>query len=489
MAEPGIWKRRRECGLIRLAILRSSPRLGELPWEMPSDTDITRPKSQRMVSAGQFRPSEVRVITSTWFWPVLASLTAVGIVVRILFVSLARFPNIANDAKFFRETAHNLVSGQGYAYPFPTHPAKSVATAAHPPLFSLVLSFFDIMGLDSIQAQRVALAVVSSVTVVLVGLVGRRVFGPSVGVVAAGIAALHPLWLQTVGSLMSESIYLIAIPLVLLMALRAADDASGWHFVALGVAIGVAALIRSEAIILVLLLGVPVLLFSVAGWKPRLRLAAALLLGCLLLVGPWVARNEIQLGTTATSTQEGLTLVGSYNPYTFNPRDPSFGSFNGFYADAIVGLFIKDGKPAGGGEWNEVNLNHVLTQGAEKFARSHLGALPRVILAREVSTWFLTGMGFQQNVAVTEGENPTFEILGGVVFWVLAVPAVVGSVVLWTRSRRHLVVLLVPIILVVLDVALTLGQTRFQIAAQPSLAVLASVGAVAVVRRMRAATH
>ena len=102
---------------------------------MPSDIGVTD-KSHPETPADQMGQHVVSVHTSTWFWPVLVSLTAVGVVVRILFVSLARFERIANDALFFRQTAHNLVSGLGYSYPFPTDPANSVPTAAHPPLFS-----------------------------------------------------------------------------------------------------------------------------------------------------------------------------------------------------------------------------------------------------------------------------------------------------------------------------------------------------------------
>jgi hypothetical protein len=451
---------------------------------MPTDIGVTDPTSQRVTPAEQVHLHEVGLSTSTWFWPILVSLTAVGVFVRLLFVTLARFERIANDAMYFRETAHNLVSGLGYSYPFPTDPAKSVPSAAHPPLFSLVLSLFDLLGLDSIESQRVALAVVSSVAVVLVGLVGRRLLGPTVGVVAAGIAALHPLWLEPVGSLLSESIYLIAIPLVLLMALRALDQATGWRFAALGAAIGVAVLIRSEAILLVVLVGLPVLFFGVVGWKPRLRLAAALLAGCVVLIGPWVIRNEVQLGTIQISTQGGVTLVGSYCPNTFDSHDPSFGNFNGACADGVVALLVLHTRPAGGGEWNEVNLDHALTQDAEGYARGHLNELPRVILAREVSTWFLTGRGIQQSAVVVEGGNGTFEILGAVVFWVLAVPAVVGSVVLWRRSPRRFVILFAPIVMVILNVALTYGSTRFRVAAEPSLAVLAAIGLVAIGRRL-----
>ena len=450
---------------------------------MPSDIGVTD-KSHPVTPADQMGPHVVSVHTSTWFWPVLVSLTAVGVVVRILFVSLARFERIANDALFFRQTAHNLVSGLGYSYPFPTDPANSVPTAAHPPLFSLVLSLFDLLSLDSVQGQRIALAVVSSVAVVLVGLVGRRLLGPAVGVVAAGIAALHPLWMQPVGGLLSESIYLIAIPLVLLMALRALDQSTGWRFAALGAAIGMAVLIRSEAILLLVLVGAPVLFFSAGAWKPKFRLAVALLAGCVILVGPWVIRNEVQLGTSEVSTQEGVTLVGSYCPNTFDPHDPTFGGFNAVCADGIAALLVGHTKPPGGGEWNEVNLDHALTQNAEGYARGHLDELPRVVLAREVSAWFLTGSSFQQTSAVAEGGNGTFEILGAVVFWILAVPTIVGSVVLWRRSVRRFVILFAPIVMVILNVALTYGITRFRVAAEPSLAVLAAIGLLEIVRRL-----
>ena len=167
------------------------------------------------------------VLSTAWFWPALLSMTVIGVAARIVFVSVAHFERIANDADFFRTTARNLVSGLGYAYPFPTDPTRSVATAAHPPLFSLLLAIFDLVGLRSVEAQRLGLAVASSAVVPLIGLVGRRLLSPAVGVAAAAIAALHPLWLQTVGSLMSESIYLVVVTGLLLAALRGTGSPHG----------------------------------------------------------------------------------------------------------------------------------------------------------------------------------------------------------------------------------------------------------------------
>ncbi len=350
---------------------------------------------------------EVARSSSTWFWPLLITLTIIGLIVRILFVTLAHFQRVANDAVFFRSTASNLIAGRGYAYPFPTDPTKAVATAAHPPFFSLLLAMLDLGGIQSVAAQRVALAVVTSSAVVVMGLVGRRALDPMVGVVAAAIAALHPLWLQTIGSLMSETIYLVAIPLVLLAAMRATERATFWRFVTMGLTIGIATLIRSEAVILLILLGLPVLLMSNSGLKARARLAAATLIGAATLLVPWIVRNEIQLGTASLSTQTGLTLAGSYCQQCFDPHTGYFGNFAGVDADAAEEFYFKYVKPPDGARrWNEVQIDHHLTHDAEHFARTHLGQLPRVVLSREVSTWALTGQGFQQDLPSTVGAAP-----------------------------------------------------------------------------------
>jgi hypothetical protein len=85
--------------------------------------------------------------SARWFNLILGLAVMLGLAVRIAFVSAVNFPQLANDAVFFRLTASNLADGKGYAAPFVTHPHKLVATAAHPPLFPAVLSVFDFLGL------------------------------------------------------------------------------------------------------------------------------------------------------------------------------------------------------------------------------------------------------------------------------------------------------------------------------------------------------
>jgi hypothetical protein len=416
-----------------------------------------------------------------WFNLILALAVFLGLAVRIAFVTAVKFPQLANDAVFFRLTATNLADGNGYAAPFVTHPHKLVATAAHPPLFPLLLSVFDFFGLRSVDAQRVALAVVTCTSVLVMGLLGRKVAGPIVGIMAAVIAAFDPLWLQPVGTLMSESVYLIVIPMMLLLALRCLEHPSVRRFAVLGVAIALAVLIRSEAVDFVVLLGIPLLIFAAVPWKRRSLLGLAFVAGLVLILGLWLIRNEVQVGGAVLSDQQGLTLAGSYCSNTFDPKDPTYGSFNGDCADGLAAVFLKYGKPPNRTiGWSELALDQSLTNSSETYARHHLGQLPGVVLAREASTWGLGNHSYQLELAVAGGRNRTYEELGWITYWILLPFVLVGGVVLARQSRRRLTIMVVPIVVVALNVAITYGSTRFRIAAEPTLAVLAAVGLAAV---------
>ncbi len=233
----------------------------------------------------------------------------VGLVARLVFVTTTSLP-VAVDAVAYRSLATNLANGKGYVHAVAAQPDKFVATAGHPPLFSCVLAVFDLLGLQSLTQQRVALAVVGSVAVLIMGLLGREVAGPAVGIGAALISAVDPLWLGPIGALMSESIYLTIIPLAVLLALRCLARPTFWRFGALGLVCGLATLIRSEAIDFVVLLGVPLLLMVRSSWKNRCVLGVALLVGAALVLGPWLVRNKVKLGGVVLSTQQGGTLAG-----------------------------------------------------------------------------------------------------------------------------------------------------------------------------------
>jgi asparagine N-glycosylation enzyme membrane subunit Stt3 len=68
----------------------------------------------------------------------------------------------------------------------------------------------------------------------------------------------------------------------------------------------------------------------------------------------------------------------------------------------------------------------------------------------------------------------------------LLVPFAVAGAVLLRRRGQPLRILLVPVVFVTVVAALTYGSTRFRVAAEPAIVVLASVGTAALWERLRA---
>src|SRR4051795_8294428 len=201
------------------------------------------------------------------FRPRLAAIVAGAVALRLLYVLvLARHVPMAGDSQFFNAEANLVADGKGFVEPFVEAAyGISVPTAAHPPLYPTLLAGMSVLGLDSVLAHRALGAFLGGATIVLIALIGRRVGGERVGLVAAAMAALYPLLVAADGAPMSESLYGLLIAACLLLALRLRDRRTVWRAAALGAAIGLAALTRSEALLLLVLLALPL---TWRAWRP-----------------------------------------------------------------------------------------------------------------------------------------------------------------------------------------------------------------------------
>jgi peptidoglycan/LPS O-acetylase OafA/YrhL len=422
-----------------------------------------------------------------WFLPGLGAIVALAAAIRVAFAARWTFGRpLPGDASFFHGTAASIAGGRGYSFASLVPPHHLVPTAQHPPLFPTVLAAFDILGLHSMDAQRIALGVVASAAVFLTGLVGHRVGGPLVGLVAAGIAAADPLWFQPSAALMSESVYLIIIATVLLVALRSLERPTRWRFVVLGAAVGLAALTRSDALGLSVILGVPLVLSAVRTARARLGLARCILAGLALVLAPWLIRNEIQMGGLALSDNQGGTLAGSYCPQALDPGNFNYGGFDGFCADAGAAYLVREAPPPNHARsWTELSVSNALWSATQPVIRRNLGALPGVVVARVENTLGLARTNQQVYLGALEGAVHSFERFGLELGRVLLVAELLGAIVLFRRSRARCAVVLAPVVAVAVNSAIFYGSTRFLAMAEPSLAVFAALGAGAVVAWLR----
>ncbi len=203
----------------------------------------------------------------------LAVIGAGALAVRLAAVTAwyRHLPLGATDNYFYWAQARAVARGDGFVNPFE---AGQVPSAAHPPLYSTYLAVFSRVGLDTPTQFRVASCLLGVATVVVIGIIARRIAGDRAGLLAAGFAAIFPpLWIAD-GTLVSESVYALTIALTLLAGHVFATRRDVRSAAALGLMIGLATLGRTEGIGLVVLLAWPLAaLARDLPWRRRFALA------------------------------------------------------------------------------------------------------------------------------------------------------------------------------------------------------------------------
>jgi hypothetical protein len=412
----------------------------------------------------------------------LLAIAAVALVVRVVF-TLAVAPEVQalpepSDAGAYHLLANDLADGRGYIRPYDRALVNTVRpTAEYPPVFPAALSVVARFGGTSVDAQRIAMCFVGTGTVVLIGLLGRRVAGEGVGLLSAALAALYPMLFQSDAALMAETPYVFLVTAVLLLAWRAREQPTPARFAALGLTIGAAALTRAEGALFVPLLLIP-LAFTQRDTSARraFQFAAVGVGAALLVVLPWTIRNYARFDRLVPlSTNLGSALDGANCPEMFNgPRTGlwrySPGCFEGFLQSELAVA-------------NEATVAQEHRDQGVRYARRHLGDVPRVMAVRWLRTFGFYDPKRQVAFESLEWRRVRWQTLGMRTYWALLPFAAVGTLAL-VRQRRWMWPLLSTAGVVTLTTVLTYGNQRFRIAVEPALLVLAATGMLALARRL-----
>jgi 4-amino-4-deoxy-L-arabinose transferase-like glycosyltransferase len=236
-------------------------------------------------------------------------LFVIALAARLAFVLFyEQFPPLLGDDVAYDAVAQHLVAGRGFAI----ERASPAGIVLEPqvrvgPAYPLFLAaIYSVFG-HSVLGVRIAQAVVGALTAVLTARIGSLAFGRQVGRLAGGITAVLPGLIVYTGMLLTEVAFAFLLVLSVWLASEALYRSSGGSWwIATGVALGVASLLRAEAIVVAPLVAAAVFF----GTRAR-RLGPALLL-CLatgLTVGAWTLRNYIHYRELVlVSTHGGPTL-------------------------------------------------------------------------------------------------------------------------------------------------------------------------------------
>jgi 4-amino-4-deoxy-L-arabinose transferase-like glycosyltransferase len=404
----------------------------------------------------------------------LAAILLLGLGLRLDYAWEGRAP--VYDAQAYAAIAANLDQENGFtAGRTATQPSSNYS----PGLPLLVAGAYKLTGGVHERLARLLLAVIGAFAVLFTYLIGRRLSGPTAGLIGAAAIAIYPALLEYQGMLMSEPLaatLLSGAVLALLWANDARHPRVRWLLP--GVSLGALAMVRPEY------LGVAVLLVAVVfggglrdGWRISLSRAAILLAGVVLVVAPWTIRNADALGRfVPISTGGGQVLfAGTYLPSNGNPEEVG--------AEVVArhpGIF----EP---GDARRLRLEQILARlAAQRYpgleSDQALSTMGKEQLWDDVSEEPVEYAGF---VAVKVGRiwshgprsvmrEPVWEAL----HWALVAFGLLGLAILAWRRRWEALVLATIILSITALSALLVASPRRVLVMLPLAASLAGAGAV-----------
>jgi 4-amino-4-deoxy-L-arabinose transferase-like glycosyltransferase len=411
----------------------------------------------------------------------LVVITAGALVWRLLFVLVFRADDVpmANDSFFYTRGANLLVSGHGFIQPHMLQISGVTEQAAdHPPLYLLWLAVASLLDPGRNTSELVHMlwsCLPGAGAVALVGLAGRYVAGERAGLIAAGVAAVYPnMWMHD-GMLLAETMSIFTVALVLLMTYRLLAAPSPARAAWLGVACGLAALTRSEMLLLAPLVLVPVVLLRrEQPWRQRILTVTAGGVAALAVVAPWIAFNATRFEEPVyMSTNFAITLAAANCDSTY------FGDRIA-YKDWNCAVDASEAAAAEHPDWETFDAsqrdNYVRPEVVEYVMDRKKQAL-YVAGLRVARVLKLYGVGQELEMDSGEHAQEDWAVYAGLATWYVIAPAAgAGAVVLWRRRRRDLLLPLVATPAVtLLGVAMLFGQTRYAAPMSPAVVVLAAV--------------
>ncbi len=226
----------------------------------------------------------------------LLGILAIALILRVIWVTYAaRTPQDFHDPLFYIFYANQIAEGNGYRIPDGTptayYPIGYAATLAGvfflikhtfiPDNFTLAAAYFQIfLGL---------------VTVALAFYVGRRLFGVTVGLLAAAWLALFPNLIYHTGTYLTETLFntlVMAVLAVLVGSTWPKGELTRGRLIAAGVLLGAASLVRPIALLLLPLLIVAWLIGG-ARWQRAGLQVGIVAVVTFAVIMPWSIRNFV----------------------------------------------------------------------------------------------------------------------------------------------------------------------------------------------------
>jgi 4-amino-4-deoxy-L-arabinose transferase-like glycosyltransferase len=363
-------------------------------------------------------------------------------------------------------------------------------TAYTQPLYAwFLIPVYWVAGANwwSVGPAQIGVAVV---TAWLVYEIGRRLLGPWAGLAAAAIATLNPYLVWHDVHVNREIVDQVVAAALVLLTLLVVERPTWVRAVSLGLVSGVSMLGNTRLVF------VPLLCALYVAWRlPRTRvtaIAAALVLaGAAVAVMPWLIRNEVSVGCFALTT-DGRAMWKANNPLTHHllesgqwidnvpsnsPRPPEPGRIT---PEEANGIWLMKGKILHPDECLEMRYYEHL---AFQYWRDHPGGKARLAVLSAKLLWQPNALETQNRNGAGGNLDVGRRVIEPAYMWGLYVLAAIG---LFVAPRPFVVFALLLLAYQSAAALAFVGATRYRVAWDFLLAVLAAAALRAIVQRVRA---
>lgn len=429
---------------------------------------------------GKPRPSK-----RAYLWWITAIAFA-ALAVRVAYVA-ARWHNVVAtsfDQYWYQNLATMIVKGRGISSPTAfVNYNETVPTALHGPFTSFLLVPFDVVGLGRLHEHQLLIAFLGMVTVVLLALLAGNLVSRGAGLATGVVGALYPgLWVFD-AKVMSEPVEQLLVAVTLLFAYGFRRRPTFPRAIGIGVSVGLSVLTRSELLLEVPLIVIPLCIgaFRDNDGRRILKISGVAVASTALVLAPWIAYCQTAFHDPEVLTTDlGVGLIQDNNPTTY-------------YTSRIGFWYSPATNPEPG---DESQVDHAYQHEALSYARAHKSRIPVVVLARVGRVWSLYNP-FQTARFTAVGAScppPVGCIVDSVEdlkaqqawiwsFYFLIPFAVVGAVVL-RRRRRIIYPLLCLAVIVTIVAVIEAGVLRFRAPFEDALVVMAGIGIYAILERL-----
>jgi 4-amino-4-deoxy-L-arabinose transferase-like glycosyltransferase len=405
---------------------------------------------------------------SSFHWWV-AGACVVGLGLRLVYALVVKAgAALQGDAYYYHHQAQLNLEGHWFVDPFvflaKHHRDALVPSAQHPPVFTMLLTFGDLVGLKSTDAQLVLVCLIGTATIALTGLVARDLVTPRTGVIAAVIAALYPGFWVFDGEVMSEALVMLLAAVTILAANRCFRQFTTGRIVVLGLLTGICALTRAELVLLIPLVALPTVWWQRSLTRRRrialCGLAVAVAVAPML---PWFARNiAVFHHPVLLSDQLQVTVAAANNAQTYHgPLTASW-----CYTCLLTARF-----PAAADESDQADY---WQDQAERYIKAHKMRALEVAVDRVGLEWGFYAPLTHADQDFLEGWPIPVSDAWLIWYYPLLALAACGAVIL-RRRGQPIYPLMAMFIVATLTAFLTYGSYRFRSEAEVAIVVLAAV--------------